>query len=185
MSSISATQSFTADELLKMPRDGYRYQLIEGALKKMSPAGSEHAVIAATIASLLWQHVRANKLGMVLAAETGYKIASDPDTVVAPDTSFIRQEQVERIGRTEKFWPGAPDLAVEVVSPGDTAREVREKVAAWLAAGTQMVWVLDAKKRTITAHRKQADVAVLTGSDLLDGADVVPGFNCKVAEVFA
>ncbi|MGI8656354.1 MAG: Uma2 family endonuclease [Pyrinomonadaceae bacterium] len=185
MSSISATQSFTADELLKMPREGYRYELIEGALKKMSPAGSEHGVIAATIASLLWQHVRANKLGMVLAAETGYKTASDPDTVIAPDTSFISQEQVDRIGRTEKFWPGAPDLAVEVVSHGEPAREVREKVAVWLAAGTQRVWVVDAKKRTINIHRKQADVAVLTEKDMLDGADVVHGFKCKVAEVFA
>jgi Uma2 family endonuclease len=185
MSSISATQSFTADELLKMPRDGYRYELIEGALKKMSPAGSKHGQVALTIAGLLWQHVRAHKLGVVFAAETGYKIASNPDTVIAPDASFVRQAEIDRLGETEKFWPGAPDLAVEVVSPGDTAREVREKVAAWLAAGTQMVWVVDAKKRTISVHRKQADVAVLTEKDMLDGADVVHGFNCKVAEVFA
>lgn len=185
MSSITATQSFTAEQLLKMPRDGYRYELIQGALKKMSPAGSEHGVIAATMTMLLAQYVKAHKLGVVLAAETGYKIARDPDTVIAPDTSFIRQEQVDRIGRTEKFWPGAPDLAVEVVSPHDTAREVREKVAAWLAAGTQIVWVVDAKKRTISIHRKQADVAVLTEKDMLDGADVVHGFKCKVAEVFA
>ncbi len=185
MSSISATQSFTADELLKMPRDGYRYELNEGVLKKMSPAGSEHGVIAATMTMLLAQYFKAHKLGVVLAAETGYKIARDPDTVIAPDTSFIRQEQVDRIGRTEKFWPGAPDLAVEVVSPGDTPREVRGKVAAWLAAGTRMVWVVDAKKRTISVHRTQTDVVVLTENDVLGGADVVPGFSCTVAEVFS
>lgn len=185
MSSITAAQAFTADELLKMPGDGYRYELIEGVLKEMSPAGSEHGMIAATITMLLAQYVKAHKLGVVLAAETGYKIARDPDTVIAPDTSFIRQEQIDRVGRTKKFWPGAPDLAVEVVSPGDTAREVREKVAMWLAAGTRMVWVVDAGKRTISIHRAQTDVAVLTGNDVVDGAEVVPGFNCKVAEVFA
>ncbi len=185
MSSSTATQIFTAEQLLQMPKDGYRYELIEGALIKMSPAGSKHGQVALTVAGLLWQHVRAHKLGVVFAAETGYKIASNPDTVLAPDASFLRQAEIDRLGETEKFWPGAPDLAVEVVSPNDTAREVREKVAAWLAAGTQMVWVVDARKHTITVHRKQADVAVLTGNDVLDGADVVPGFNCKVAEVFA
>lgn len=185
MSTITATQSFTAEQLLYMPKDNFRYELIEGVLKKMSPAGSEHGVIAATMTIILGHYVKAHKLGVVLAAETGYKIASDPDTVIAPDASFISQAQFERLGRTKKFWPGAPDLAVEVVSPGDTAREVREKVALWLAAGTRMVWVVDAKKRTINVHRKQAVIVVLTENDVLEGADVVPGFSCTVAEVFA
>ncbi|MFN2454633.1 MAG: Uma2 family endonuclease [Pyrinomonadaceae bacterium] len=184
MSTTTATQFFTAEQLLHLPKDGFRYELIEGVLKKMSPAGSEHGVVAATLTILLGQYIKAHKLGLVLAAETGYKIASDPDTVIAPDVSFIRQQEVDRLGITKKFWPGAPDLAVEVVSPGDSAREVREKVAAWLAAGTRMVWVVDAKKHTISVHRTQTDVVVLTENEVLGGADVVPGFSCTVAEVF-
>ncbi len=182
--STTATQSFTAAQLLRMPKDGFRYELVEGTLIKMSPAGSKHGQVAATITILLGQYVKLHKLGTVFAAETGYKIATNPDTVLAPDTSFVRQAEIDRLGETEKFWPGAPDLAVEVVSPGDTPREVRGKVAAWLAAGTRMVWVVEAKKRTISVHRAQADVVVLTENDVLDGADVVPGFSCKVAEVF-
>lgn len=185
MSSITTTQAFTAEQLFRMPKDSFRYELVEGVLKKMSPAGSKHGQVAATLTMLLGQHIKAHKLGIFFAAETGFKIASSPDTVIAPDVSFVRQAEVDRLGETEKFWPGAPDLAVEVVSPGDTAREVRDKVAMWLAAGARMVWVVRAKERTISVHRAQTDTLVLTGDDVLDGSDVVPGFNCTVAEVFA
>src|SRR3954462_1936127 len=106
---------FTADQLLHMPSDDSRYELRKGVLIKMSPAGFEHGAIIVALAGLLWQHVRANKLGLVLAAETGFKIASEPDTVLAPDIAFVRQERIEQVGKTKKFWPGAPDLAVEVM----------------------------------------------------------------------
>ena len=96
----------------------------------------------------LIQHVRANKLGRVYAAETGFRLALDPDTVRAPDVAFVRQERIEEVGKVEGYWPGAPDLAVEVISPGDLYTEVEEKVFTWLEGGTRLVIVVDPRRRT-------------------------------------
>jgi len=183
--SATLTTPVTADELLAMPDDGYRYELLKGELIKMSPAGSEHGEVAMDLAGPLHSYVREKKLGKVYAAETGFKLESDPDTVRAPDIAFVRQERVEKTGCQRGFWPGAPDLAVEVVSPGDTVIEVENKVAEWLAGGTQMVWVVSPKLHTVTVYRSLTDITVLTEKDKLDGADVVPGFQIEIAEIFA
>src|SRR5947209_19189568 len=180
----ATTQLFTAEQLLHLPSDDFKYELVEGVLIKMSPTGFEHGDIAATMAALLWSHVKANKLGRVLGAETGFKLASNPDTVLAPDAAFIRQEEFDRVGLTKKFWPGAPDLAVEVMSPDDTARKTDEKAKAWLAHGARMVWVVNPKQRTVSVYRPGAGVAVLTASDTINGQELVPGFRCDVKEVF-
>jgi Uma2 family endonuclease len=121
----------------------------------------------------------------VVGAETGFKIESNPDTVLDPDVAFVRQERVLQMGQTERFWPGAPDLAVEVLSPSDTVYEVDEKVAAWLAAATPLIWVLNPKQRTIHVHRPGASVRVVLESDLLDGQEIIPGFHTSVSEIFA
>ncbi len=179
------TQLVTAEEFLHTPKEQtWRTELIEGVITKMSPAGMEHGDIAATIAALLWQHVKAQKLGRVMAAETGFKLASDPDTVLAPDTAFIRQEEFERLGMTKKFWPGAPDLAVEVMSPDDSVRRTDEKAKAWLSYGTRMVWVINPRQRTISVYRNDVNISVLTENGILEGYDIVPGFRCSVSEIF-
>ncbi len=181
----TTVQVMTADELLLMPKDGFRYELVKGELKKMSPAGFEHGVIGMNLGMLLARYVKANKLGDVCLAETGFKIASAPDTVLAPDVSFVRRERIPESGRPQAFYPGAPDLAVEVVSPGDTKKEVAGKVEDWLAAGCQAVWVINSKRRTVVIHRPQTEALTLTEDDELDGQDVVPGFRCSVSEIFA
>ena len=177
-------QQVTADELFAKPEDGFRYELVKGELRKMSPAGSEHGAIIVNITVLLGQHVKANELGVCFGAETGFKIASDPDTVRAPDVAFVSRERVPEGGIPKKFWPGAPDLAVEVLSPGDTLEEVEEKVEDWLSAGTRAVWVVSPKRRSLTVYRSMTDMKRLSESDELDGGDVVPGFRCKVPEFF-
>jgi Uma2 family endonuclease len=177
-------QTFTAEELFTMPKDGFRYELVKGELRKMSPAGSEHGAIIINITVLLGQHVKTNKLGVCFGAETGFKIATDPDTVRAPDLAFIGSARVPESGIPKKFWPGAPDLAVEVLSPGDSYEEVDEKVGDWLAAGTRAVWVVNPRKRSVTVYHSTKDVERLSESDELDGGDVVPGFRCKVSEIF-
>jgi Uma2 family endonuclease len=179
------TQPMTAEELLKMPKDGFRYELVKGELIKMSPAGFEHGAVAMNLAIILGQHVKANRLGVVCAAETGFKIATAPDTVLAPDVSFVRQERIPPTGLPKAYWPGAPDLAVEVVSPGDTAKEVAGKVEDWLAAGARAVWVVNPKRLTVIIHRPQIEAVTLGLDDELDGQDVVPGFRCRVSEIFA
>ncbi|HEX8502177.1 MAG TPA: Uma2 family endonuclease [Pyrinomonadaceae bacterium] len=182
---MTTLQRSTASDLYAMPDDGFRYELVKGELRRMSPSGSEHGSVVANITVLLGQYVKATKLGVCFGAETGFVIASDPDTVRAPDVAFIRRERIPESGITKKFWPGAPDLAVEVLSPGDGRGEVDEKVADWLAAGARAVWVINPKRRDVSVYRPTADVTRLSEADELDGGEVVPGFRCEVAEIFA
>ena len=175
----------TAEELLKMPDDGYRYELVKGVLRKMLPAGFEHGTTTMGIGWRLAQYVSENRLGQALAAETGFVISRNPDTVRAPDAAFIRQSVIDRRGIPKGYWEGAPDLAVEVISPGDTYTEVSEKVADWLHAGCAMVWVINPRRGTIEVHRSAEDVTILSGDDILDGGDVVEGFQCRVRDIFA
>lgn len=178
------TRLMTADELLTLPRGTFRYELIKGELITMSPSGGEHGAIIAVLTGLLFQHVRANKLGTIFGAETGFKLESDPDTVRAPDVSFVRRERIEREGVAKNYPIGAPDLAVEVLSPDDTPRKVEKKTAEWLAGGAQEVWNVNPKRRTVTVHRSEDDVTVLTEDDELDGGALLPGFRCRVSEIF-
>jgi Uma2 family endonuclease len=178
------TQTMTADELLSLPKDGLRYELVRGELITMSPAGSEHGAVIMNLAVPLGHYIKANKLGITFGAETGFKLASNPDTVRAPDISFVRSERIPETGIPKSYWPGAPDLAVEVLSPGDTIAEIEEKIAEWLDAGASAVWIVSPKLRTITLYRSSTDVETLTEKDELGGQEVVPGFSCKVAEIF-
>ena len=180
----TAHQLVTAEDLLGMPDDGYRYELVRGELRKMAPAGHLHGRIAINITTPLDRHVRAHALGTVYAAETGFKLASNPDVVRAPDVAFIRRVRVEEVGNVEGYWPGAPDLAVEVISPSDTYAEVQEKVFDWLEAGTKMVILVMPRKRAVTVYRSLTDIIMLTEHDMLDGGDVVPGWKLSVRELF-
>jgi Uma2 family endonuclease len=150
----------------------------------MPPAGSEHGAIAMNFGVVIGQFVRATGLGLVFGADTGFKIASNPDTVRAPDFAFVRRERIPEGGIPRGFWPGAPDLAVEVISPSDTYSEVEEKVNDWLSAGTRMVLVLNPRTHTVTAYTSPTDVVRLTASDTLSGGEVLPGFTCRVSELF-
>ncbi len=181
---MTTIQTITADELLQQPDDGFRYELVKGELVKMAPAGSEHGKLAMRVGWRLAQHVESQNLGNVYAAETGFQLASNPDTVRAPDVAFVRQERVAEAGEVRGFWPGAPDLAVEVVSPGDTYAEVEDKVLDWLDAGTLMVAVVNPRQRTVTIYRSRADIVILTRDDLLDGNNVVPGWILPIRELF-
>ena len=174
----------TAEELWKMPDDGYRYELVKGILRKMPPAGFEHGIRSLKIGSLLHVHVEKHGLGCVCGAETGFTISRNPDTVRAPDAAFVRREAIERQGIVKGYWEGAPDLAVEVISPGDTYREVAEKVDDWLAAGCAMVWVINPRRETVEVHRPAEEPIVLSGADILEGGDVVEGFRCEVEALF-
>lgn len=180
----TATRITTAAELLRLPRGKFRYELIEGELRTMSPAGYEHGVIAQNLGWRLAKHVMENGLGQVPTAETGFLLEQAPDTVLAPDVSFVSKGQLKRCGMPKAYFPEAPALAVEVVSPNDTAEEVDGKIRYWLAAGTKLAWVIYPKGRTVTVYRSLDDIQVLSEQDSLSGESVVPGFTCAIADLF-
>jgi Uma2 family endonuclease len=182
---MSIATLVTADQLLHMPRGRYRYELISGELRTMSPAGWRHGLYAGRLHGWLSHHVERHNLGEVFEGDTGFLLASDPDTVRAPDVAFIRRERLLAEEPSEAFWPGAPDLAVEVVSPGDTVHEVDDKVKAWLEGGARMVWVVNPKWQSVTVYRSASQVMVLTAAEELSGEDVIEGFRCKVSDIFA
>ena len=179
-----AHKPVTAEELLLMPGAGVRRELVLGEVREMAPAGYAHGRIAMNVSTPLDRHVRERGLGIVLAAETGFQIASDPDTVRAPDVSFVRRERVEEVGEMEGYWPGAPDLAIEVVSPNDSYAGVEEKIAAWLGAGSRAVVVIEPRTRTVTVRSSRTEIKILTEGDMLDLGEVVPGWMISVADVF-
>lgn len=181
----TATKLVTADELFRMPNNAYRLELIEGEVRQMSPGGGAHGYVGIEIASRLANFARQHDLGCVIGAETGYVIDRHPDTVLAPDVSFLTKQQIAKSGIPDAFYPSAPALVVEVVSPNDTAEEVDDKMRRWFAAGVELGWVIYPKGRTVTVYRGLSDIRVLKGDDTLDGGNVVPGFNCRVGELFA
>lgn len=174
----------TADDLLDMPDDGLRRELVKGEVRTMPPTGGEHGAITFKLSLALGNYIVAHNLGMAFGAETGFKIASDPDTVRAPDLAFIRQERIPATGIPKGYVPLAPDLVVEVISPHDKVYAVDEKTEEWLTAGVRAVWVVNPKRRTVTIYRPQAKAITLAENEELDGQDVVPGFRCRVAEMF-
>ncbi len=173
----------TVGELLALPDDGKRHELVEGELREMPPAGARHGDAAAALTILLGQHVRAQRLGRVLAAETGFRISRNPDTVRAPDISFVSRERVPPDGPPEGYWELAPDLAVEVVSPNDTAAEVQSKVQMWPESGVRLVWVVYPDARSMVSY-KSLEISTFTAEDALSGGVVVPGFEHPVTEDF-
>lgn len=178
-------QLITAEDVLHIPDDGFRYELVRGELRRMSPAGFHQGRLTMNLATPLDQHVRAHQLGTVCAAETGFRLTTDPDTVRAADVAFIQQERLADADAIEGYWPGAPDLAVEVISPNDLYTDVEDKVTDWLDAGTQMVVVINPRKRTVTVYRSPTTIVLLRETDTLDGSDVIPGWVLPVTAIFS
>lgn len=172
------TRAFTADELLRLPDDGWRYELVQGELKKMSPAGADHGSIAFQIALHMGNYVKAHGLGTLYSSDTGFLLTRDPDTVLAPDVAFVR---AERVVATTAFFPGAPDLAVEVVSPSDRYSEVAVKTRQYLRAGTRAVVVVDPGSRVVEVHRTSGSTDV---TDTLTLDDILPGWSMTLDDIF-
>jgi len=171
----------TADELLAMPDDGFHhYELVKGELITMSPAGELHGQTITRLIVHLGSYVRANRLGE-LHTETGFTLTRNPDTVREPDVAFLRNE---RVTGGDKFVSGAPDLAVEVISPRNRPADVEQKVREYLATGARLVVVIDPKKQTATVHTPTSTTH-LTLADTLTGGDVVPGWELPLRELFS
>jgi Uma2 family endonuclease len=173
----------TAEQLLQEAGRLGCCELVRGELLMMSPAGSRHGAVTLRIATCLANHVDAHRLGQVFAAETGFILARNPDTVRAPDVAFVDRSRLET-GLPTGYFPGPPDLAVEVLSPDDRPAAVAAKTADWLAAGTRLVWVVDPATRSLAAHAADGTIARLTAPAAVPAGDVVPGFELNLERVF-
>ena len=187
---IAATQLatpklITADEAAQLSTVNRRYELVKGVYVDMSPASAMHGKVAIRMGVMIGEHVEKHRLGEATAAETGFILSRNPDTVRAADVGFISTSRIPPGGVPETgFWPLAPDLAVEVFSPTDRPDDIQEKVEDYLAAGTRMVWVVYPKTKSITVYRSLRDAKILRRDDTLSGENVLPGFERKVSEIF-
>ncbi len=174
-------QLATAESLLKN-HPQQRCELIEGKVRLMSPAGSEHGSIVGRLTVRIGLCVEQGQLGHFFGAETGFIIQRDPDTVRAPDVAFVVADRVTDRLPTQ-FFPGPPDLAVEVLSPSDTASEVQEKAEAWLNSGCREVWLIDPRRKSATRLTPAQDSIIQQSVETL-ATDLLPGFSLKVSELF-
>ena len=172
----------TADELLQTHIPDKQVELVRGVLVAREPPGFVHGDVAMRLAVRLANHADRQSLGRVLAAETGFQLQSNPDTVRAADVAFLSTERVPD-PRPEGYPAMAPDLVVEVLSPRDRAGEVLAKVGDWLEAGAQLVWVIDPRRRLARVYRQDGTESVISDGESLDGEAVVPGFSCPLAAI--
>jgi Uma2 family endonuclease len=174
----------SAEDLYTLPDDGTARELQAGFLVCEPPAGGRHGDTSLALASALRRHVREHRLGRVLANDTGFVLARDPDTVRAPDVAFVTTTRWESYPDPARFLPGPPDLAVEVLTPSNSPEEMHAKVADFLAAGTRLVWVVDPETQTAAVYRTLLSPRFLGLDDVFDGENVVPGFRLPLSEIF-
>jgi len=180
----------TVEEFAALPNDGRRLDLVRGVVVDRDEGAAEvsrpkyrHGVVAANLMILVGGFVKAQKLGQV-ATESGFIVARNPDTLRGPDFAFVPNERALAEGDRDCYFPGAPDLAVEIVSPNDTLEEARALIDEYFAAGARMVWVIHPLFKAVEVHRPNGTVSVLRANDTLDGEDVLPGFTTLVSALF-
>ena len=181
--STTSTALMTAEELMELPDDGFRYELVNGELEKMPPPGFPHGRTALRLGIYVGQFILDHGLGEA-TTDIGFKLTSNPDTVLAPDFAFITNERFREGKGTEGYWPGPPDLAVEVLSPSDRPGKVNQKISRWFSFGTRQLWIVDPKHSTITVYRSPSDATVFSGSDYLESQDLLPGFRISLDRIF-
>jgi Uma2 family endonuclease len=175
----------TAEDLFRLPEDETHTELIRGELKQRAPAGGEHGSLAGELhfrVSLFTHNERLG--GRTFIADTGFILQRDPDTVRAPDFAFIRQERLPDGLPPIAYIPIAPDLAVEIISPSESAEDVHDKVREYLDAGTALIWLVYPRRKSVVVQTHQG-ARTLNGDDVLDGGDVLPGFHLPICEIFS
>ncbi len=174
----------TVEDLYNLPSTDMRTELIDGVLVEMSPAGGMHAYVMVRIGRLLGDHADEYRLGKVMGGDPGVILRRNPDRVRAPDVCFVSAAQLPSGGIPEGFLDFVPDLIVEVVSPDDRPREIREKTREWLEAGARLVWTVYPKRREVVVSRSNAEDRTYQATDMLDAGVVLPGFSVLVERFF-
>ena len=174
----------TAADLLRLYSKGIRGELIRGALYETTSAGVNHGKIVINLASELGAFVKPRRLGSLMASDTGIILERNPDTVREPDIAFISAAKMPLGMDIPGYSEAVPDLVVEIASPNDSRREVNAKVQMWLSYGVRLVWAIYPATRTVESHPQHGAPTLLTADDALDGGDVLPGFTCKLSDIF-
>ncbi len=184
MTIASEKKIWTDEEFMALPKDGGRYELVDGDLVTMSNSGLEHGEIGLLLGGRLIFYVREQKLGSAFDSSTGFRMKSG--NIRSPDVGFVAKERLQGLKRPPKgFFDGAPDLAVEVLSPSNTLEEMHNKIVEYFENGTRLVWVINPQEYYVLIyHAPNPDVFLRVG-DRLDGEDIVPGFSLPIAELFA
>ena len=180
---MATTTLLTAAEFLTFPETLDRPELVKGEIVAMAPVGGYHGNTQRKLAMLMGLHVDRGGYG-ALVVELGFRLAADPDTVRAPDVSFIAAEQLRTTPLSAGFYPGYPDIAAEVVSPGDTATQLNAKVQDYLLAGTRLVWVVNPNTRSVAVYSPDGQVRILGADDVLTGGAVLPELRIPVSDLF-
>jgi Uma2 family endonuclease len=166
-----------------MPETEMKRELVRGEVVETMPPNGRHGVIASEVGYRLRAWVKQGQHGVV-GVESGFILNRNPDVVRGPDVYFVRAERVPPTGVPDAFWTIAPDLAVEVVSPSESADDVRAKVRDFRAAGTLLVWEIYPRSQEVVVHTLDGVARTYSGTDVLAFPDVLPGFTCTVAELF-
>lgn len=176
--------TITADDLLRLPNDGWRYELVRGELVRMSPTSSRSSLVSSNIHNLVASFVKRKRLGLCGDSDWGFVLATNPDIVRAPDVGVVLAARIPAEGIPPGYWPGAPDFAVEVISPSDRFADVLEKVEEYLAHGTRLVWVIDPEARKAIVFRPGQPPETVGAKGTLSGEDVLPGFTLRLAAIW-
>jgi Uma2 family endonuclease len=175
-------RNWTDEELEALPKDGYKYELLDGELI-MSPAHARHGKICVRLSAILLNFADRHKLGDVYDSSTGFRLA--PDVLLSPDVSFVSNARLRKILiAPDKFLLGAPDLAVEVLSPSDRLQQVRRKLDRYFEHGLRLVWWVDWTKEQVHIYTPDSVNALTRPNDVLSGGDVLPGFKCRLSRIF-
>ncbi len=174
----------TVDDLMRLSSEGVRGELIRGVLYETMPTGRQHGKVLAKLTTRLTTFVERLSGGSIEVGDVGIWLERNPDTVRAPDVAFFSTEKTPPPELAARYAEVVPDLLAEIVSPNDTARELREKAEVWLGFGVGLVWVINPDTRTVDVHRRGLPITTLTDQDVFDGLDILPGFTCAVSDIF-
>lgn len=182
--STTSTALMTAEELLQLPRSEFRHELINGELITMPLPGTPHGRIVLRLMVPLAQFVWDHDLGEVYDY-SGFQLTLNPDTVLGPDAAFVSKGRLGKAKEDRGYWPGPPDIAVEVLSPSDRPSRVATRISRWFDYGVKQLWIVNQKNRTVTVYRSTSDATTFSGSDYLEAQDLLPGFRLSLDRIFS
>jgi Uma2 family endonuclease len=171
----------TIEDLMLMPEDGQKYELVDGEIV-VSPAGYRHSAVALRIAYLIQRYLDEHPIGEVAGADLG--VVFKNGDLRSPDLTFVRNEKIPTGAAHERFLDVVPDLVVEVLSPSDSMKFVGHKIGEFLECGVPMVWLVDPGQRTVTVYRSLSNTEHYTLEDTITAEPVLPEFSCEVSLFF-